>query len=66
MTRRDRARVRLSSLEASRRIAANAASAAAVAELRGQPEVVRVRTCAGPLPGIYRRGDGRRPDRRRR
>ena len=49
------AEARRISFEAARRIQANAAYAAAVAELRGSPTVVRTRAFAGPLPGIYRR-----------
>jgi hypothetical protein len=45
---------RLQSLRAARRIADNLRYAAVVGNLRGQPTTVRrLRTFAGPLPGIY-------------
>ena len=45
------------SLEAARRIADNFAYAAAVATLRQETNRVRrMRTCRGPLPGLYRSG----------
>ena len=47
-------KARAQSLEAARRIAHNFVYVAMVAELRGQPApVTRLRTFAGPLPGIY-------------
>ena len=46
------------SLGAARRIADNFAYAATVAVLRSAPRhVTRMKTFAGPLPGIYRRRD---------
>ena len=46
---------RRQSLLAARRIAANFRYVAAVNELRGRRVAVRrLKTCAGPLPGIYR------------
>ena len=45
---------RLRSLQAARRIADNLSYAAVVDNLRGRPTTVtRLRTFAGPLPGIY-------------
>jgi len=45
------------SLTAARRIAENLAYAETAAILRGAPtRIARVRTCRGPLPGIYRHG----------
>ena len=45
---------RARSLEAARRIDANLRHAAAVAVLRGRAQpVVRMKRCAGRLPGIY-------------
>jgi len=41
------------SLEAARRIADNFAYAAAVATLRRESPVTRMKTFRGPLPGIY-------------
>jgi len=50
-------KARAQSLEAVRRILINLSYANAVIELRGSvPEVKAVKDCAGPLPGIYRRG----------
>jgi hypothetical protein len=47
-------RARAQSLEAARRIVETLRYAAAADELRGWPVTVRrLRTCAGPLPGIY-------------
>jgi hypothetical protein len=55
------ARARLQSLRASRRIADNARYAAAMRDLGPVPAIRRLKTFAGPLPGIYRArpGDGR-------
>jgi hypothetical protein len=45
---------RFQSLQAARRIADNLRYAAVVGDLRGRAAgVTRLRTCAGPLPGIY-------------
>jgi len=45
------------SLTAARRIAENLAYAETTAILRGAPtHIARVRTCRGPIPGIYRHG----------
>jgi hypothetical protein len=44
---------RARSLQTARRIVDNLRYAAAVDALRGRPTVARVRSCAGPLPGIY-------------
>jgi hypothetical protein len=45
---------RRASLEVARRIADNFSYLAAVQELGGRrPEAARVRTCKGPLPGLY-------------
>jgi hypothetical protein len=42
------------SLEAARRVAANFRYADAIVELQGgRPAVKRMRSCRGPLPGIY-------------
>lgn len=42
------------SLLAARRIADNLRYAAAVQELRGgSPEILRMKTFSGPLPGLY-------------
>lgn len=50
-------KARLRSLQAARRISDNFRYAAALGELRGQSmPVKRVRTFAGPLPGIYPAG----------
>jgi hypothetical protein len=50
-------KARLQSLQAARRIADNLRYAAVLGDLRGQPTTVRrVRTFAGPLPGIYPAG----------
>jgi hypothetical protein len=50
-------KARARSLEAARRIMINLSFANAVIELRGgAPEVKAMKTFAGPLPGIYRRG----------
>ena len=47
-------KARLQSLQAARRIADNFRYAAVLGDLRGQPTTVRrLRTFAGPLPGIY-------------
>lgn len=47
-------RARQRSLLAARRITEDLRYAAAVVELRGgPPEVLRMRTFAGPLPGLY-------------
>jgi hypothetical protein len=49
------ARARLASLQAARRLAENFRYITAVEALQGpRPAVRRVRTCTGPLPGIYR------------
>ena len=49
-------RARRRSLDAARRVAENFAYAAAVEGLRGgPPQPKRVKTCRGPLPGIYAR-----------
>ena len=51
------ARARLESLLAARRIAANFDYLEAMRDLRTERFVVRqVRSCSGPLPGIYRSG----------
>lgn len=48
---------RLRSREAARQIMVNLAYAAMVQELQGgPPKLTSVKTFAGPLPGIYRRG----------
>ena len=50
-------KARLRSLQAARRIADNFRYAAAVDGLRGQPAAVRrLKSFAGPLPGIYPAG----------
>lgn len=50
-------KARRRSLQAVRRIADNFRYAAALGDLRGQPATVRrLRTFAGPLPGIYPAG----------
>jgi hypothetical protein len=50
-------KARLQSLQAAQRIADNLRYAAVLGDLRGQPTTVRrVRTFAGPLPGIYPAG----------
>jgi hypothetical protein len=50
-------KARRQSLQAARRIADNLRYAAVLGDLRGQPTTVRrVRTFAGPLPGIYPAG----------
>jgi hypothetical protein len=50
-------KARRQSLQAARRIADNFRYAAVLGALRGQPTTVkRVRSCAGPLPGIYPAG----------
>jgi hypothetical protein len=50
-------KARARSLQAARRIADNYRYAAVLGDLRGQPTTVkRLRTFAGPLPGIYRAG----------
>jgi len=47
-------RARSRSLRAARRVAENFRYAAAILELRGgPPEVVRMKTFRGPLPGLY-------------
>ena len=49
-------RARQRSLLATRRLVENLLYAAAVAELQGEArEVLRMKTCAGPLPGLYHR-----------
>jgi len=51
------AEARRYSLQAARRIADNFAYAAAVTALRKETSrVTRMKTCRGPLPGIYRSG----------
>ncbi|MCM3878666.1 MAG: hypothetical protein ND807_01025 [Vicinamibacterales bacterium] len=47
---------RLQSLRAARRIADNFRYVAVLSELRGQPNVRRLKTFAGRLPGIYPAG----------
>jgi hypothetical protein len=48
------AQARASSLQAARRIADSLRYADAVTELRGgAPAIARMRTCKGPIPGIY-------------
>lgn len=44
---------RRQSLELARRVAENLRYAQAVTAMRGGAEVIRVKRCAGPLPGIY-------------
>ncbi|MGH9324642.1 MAG: hypothetical protein ACRD3V_32760 [Vicinamibacteria bacterium] len=47
-------KARVQSLQAARRITDNFRYAAVLGDLRGQPATVRrLRTFAGPLPGIY-------------
>jgi hypothetical protein len=48
-------RARQRSLDVARRIAENLRYAATVVELRKPPTVTRMKTCRGPLPGIYPR-----------
>ena len=46
-------RARVDSLRAARRVADNLRYAAALIELRPSPDVTRLRTFKGQLPGIY-------------